>query len=67
MEFTVLDALDPTDRAILYLADVAGVPLATVAADLEPTPSAVRKRASRAREQLRQELGTNLVPLREGH
>ena len=67
VEFTVLDALDPTDRAILYLADVAGVPLATVAADLELTPSAVRKRASRAREQLRQELGTNLVPLKEGH
>lgn len=66
VEFTVLDTLDPIDRAILYLADVVGLPLDTVASDLGLTSVAVRKRASRAREKLRKELGTYTVQLQEG-
>lgn len=65
VEFTALNSLNPLDRGILYLAEVAGEPLSKIAMDLELTPAAVRKRASRARAQLRKELGTNLVPLRE--
>ena len=66
LELSVLDSLAPLDRGILYLADVAGFPLGKIAADLELTPAAVRKRASRARAHLRTELGENLASLRGG-
>lgn len=52
-ELDDLEQLEPTDRAILYLGDVEGVPQAHIADQLGLTHQAVRSRASRARRQLR--------------
>lgn len=66
-DLSILDELSPVDRAVIYLADVEGQPHDLIADDLGLTASAVRKRASRARRQLRESLGTNLTPLEGGH
>ncbi len=52
-DLTVLDELAPTDRAVIFMADVEGLPHDVVATELGLSSAAVRKRASRAREQLR--------------
>ncbi len=62
-DLAILDQLAPLDRAILYLADVEGEPLAHIANELGLTGAATRKRASRARKQLRQHLGTHLTSI----
>lgn len=51
-----LDRLEPIDRAVLYLGEVEGWPLAEVAELLDLSHDAVRLRASRARNRLRTEL-----------
>lgn len=51
-----LDALDPIDRAVLYLSDVDGMNHARIATEIGLKPAAVRKRASRARAQMRKHL-----------
>ena len=55
-----LDALAPLDRAVLFLVDVERLPHHLAAAELGLTSSAVRKRASRARSQMRSVLRPNL-------
>lgn len=62
-DLAVLDELDPSDRAVLYLADVEGLPQTLIAEELGLTAAAVRKRASRARRQLRQTLHPTIVAL----
>jgi RNA polymerase sigma-70 factor (ECF subfamily) len=52
-----LDALDPAERTILYLVDVEGWAFDDAASVLGLSPAAARKRASRARRQLRLDLG----------
>ena len=56
-----LDALAPLDRAVLFLVDVERLPHDVAATQLGLTHSAVRKRASRARSQLRSALQPNLT------
>lgn len=51
-----LDRLSPVDRAVLFLAEVEGLPQAEVAETLGLSHQAVRSRASRARRQLRQDI-----------
>ena len=53
----LLDSLSPLDRAVVFMADVEGIPHAVVAEELGLSPSAVRKRVSRGRERLRKALG----------
>ena len=48
--------LKPTERAILFLHDIQGIPFEDVAATLGMRAAAVRKAASRARRQLRSEI-----------
>lgn len=48
--------LKPTERAILFLHDIQGIPFEEVAATLGMRAAAVRKAASRARRQLRAEI-----------
>ncbi len=55
-----LEILAPLDRAVLFLVDVERLQHELAAGELGLTPSAVRKRASRARARLRAELGPNL-------
>ncbi len=50
----LLDELSPTDRAVIYLADIDGYSLAEIATELGVSPGSVRKRASRARATLRE-------------
>lgn len=52
-DLALLDELAPLDRAVIFLADVEGESHERIAAELGLTPAAVRKRASRARKQLR--------------
>ncbi len=52
-DLSILDQLDPTDRAVLYLADVARLRHTEIASELGISESAVRKRASRGRRRLR--------------
>ena len=66
-DLAILDELTPIDRAIIYLADVDRLPHELIASELDMTASAVRKRASRARAQLRQSLGTNITSLPGGN
>lgn len=49
----LLDHLDPLDRAIVFLADVDGLEHSVIAEQLGLSDAATRKRASRARAQLR--------------
>ncbi len=62
-DLAILDELKALDRAIVYLADVEGLSHELIAAELGLTPAAVRKRASRARKQLRVLLGSNLTSI----
>ena len=64
-DLSFLDALSEVDRGIVYMADVEGVPLGVIARDLDLTPAAVRKRVSRARNQLRKELSSTVVAISE--
>ena len=59
-DLALLDALSPTDRAVIFLSDVEGLPGAAIAEELGLTHSAVRKRVSRSRKQLRDLLGEHL-------
>lgn len=59
----VLDALSPLDRAVIFLADVEGLNHTTIADELGLTHSAVRKRVSRARAELRTAINPNLSAL----
>ena len=52
-----LDALAPAERALLYLVDVEGRAFDDAASVVGLSPGAARQRASRARRQLRLELG----------
>lgn len=52
-----LERLGPDDRALLFLVDVEGWSFGDAAAALGCTESAARQRASRARRQLRLDLG----------
>ena len=65
-DLSILDQLTPIDRALVYSADVDGLPHAEIAAELGLTSSAVRKRLSRARNQLRRSLGINIASLPGG-
>ena len=55
----LLDELDPLDRAIVFLSDVEGLGHRAIAAQLGLSDSATRKRASRARTQIRALLHDN--------
>lgn len=50
---TMLDRLDPIERAVFLMADVFSVPYADIAATVEKSPQACRQIASRARRTLR--------------
>jgi RNA polymerase sigma-70 factor (ECF subfamily) len=50
---TMLDRLDPVDRAVFLMADVFDVPYADIADAVEKSPEACRQIASRARRRLR--------------
>jgi RNA polymerase sigma-70 factor (ECF subfamily) len=50
---TMLDRLDPVDRAVFLMADVFAVPYADIADAVEKSPEACRQIASRARRRLR--------------
>jgi len=52
-DLSVLDALDPLDRALVYLTAVEGWTFADVAALLDRPEASLRVRASRARARLR--------------
>lgn len=65
-DLAILDELAPLDRAVVYLADVERLPHHAIAAELDLTAAAVRKRASRARRQLRQHLGENITSISGG-
>lgn len=53
-DLALLDELPATDRAVLFMADVEGTPLNVIAAELGLSDGAVRKRASRGRQRLRE-------------
>jgi RNA polymerase sigma-70 factor (ECF subfamily) len=50
---TILDRLDPVERAVFLMADVFEVPFTTIAKTIDKTPAACRQIASRARRALR--------------
>ena len=50
---TLLDRLDPIDRAVFLMADVFAVPFADIAEAVEKAPEACRQIASRSRRRLR--------------
>ena len=50
---TMLDRLDPVDRAVFLMADVFAVPYADIARAVDKSPEACRQIASRARRHLR--------------
>ena len=62
-DLSVLDSLAPMDRAVVFMADVEGVPHALIAEELGITVGAVKKRASRSRKQLRELLRPDLAPI----
>jgi RNA polymerase sigma-70 factor, ECF subfamily len=51
---TMLDRLEPVERAVFLMADVFAVPYADIAVAIEKSPAACRQIASRARRSLRQ-------------
>lgn len=59
----LLDVLSPVDRAVVFLVDVERFGADEAAAHLGLTPAATRKRASRARAQLRRALQPDLTLL----
>lgn len=59
-DIDVLAVLAPIDRAVVFLADVEGVPHRLIAEELGLTHSAVRKRVSRSRSELRRAMHPNL-------
>lgn len=63
-DLSILDALKPLDRAVIFLLDVEGLGSTQVAEQLGLTPAATRKRASRARAQLRALLGVELAAVK---
>ncbi len=65
-DLSMLDSLAPTDRIVVFLADVEGLPHALIADQLGLTPGAVRKRVSRGRRRLRQSLNPPITPIAEG-
>lgn len=62
-DLSALDELAPLDRAVVFLADVEGDPFDRIATELGMTAAAVRKRASRARKQLRKSLRPDITPI----
>lgn len=50
---TMLDRLDPVERAVFLMADVFEVPFATIADTVDKSPAACRQIASRARRTMR--------------
>ena len=50
---TLLDRLDPVERAVFLMADVFAVPYADIAAAVDKSPAACRQIASRARRRIR--------------
>lgn len=56
-DLSMLLALDPPDRAVLYLTFVDGLPFDEVAASLGCSSAAARQRATRARRRLRDVVG----------
>lgn len=50
---TLLDRLDPVERAVFLMADVFDLPFAAIAEAVDKTPAACRQIASRARRSLR--------------
>lgn len=62
-DLALLDELAPLDRAVVFLLDVEGLSSSEVADQLGLTAAATRKRASRARAQLRSLLGVTLAPV----
>lgn len=64
-DLSLLDGLYHLDRAVIFMADVEGLPHALIAEELGLTPGAVRKRVSRTRKQLRRELRPTLTPVTE--
>ncbi len=64
-DLSILDRLQPTDRAVIVLADVEGLPYAVIADELGLTVGAVKKRVSRSRRELRRLLGSNLSSIDE--
>jgi len=57
-DLAVLDELDRLDRAVVFLADVEGLSHDVIAEQLGMSDTASRKRASRARSQLRDLINT---------
>ncbi len=51
-DLAILDVLEPMDRAVIFLADVEGLPHAVIAEELGLSAGAVRKRVSRSRRKL---------------
>jgi RNA polymerase sigma-70 factor (ECF subfamily) len=64
-DLSMLDVLDPIDRAVVFLADVERLPHAVIALELGLTPGAVRKRVSRSRGTLRRSLRPHVTPIPE--
>lgn len=65
-DLSLLDALNPIDRAVVFLADVEGYPHRDIADQLGLTPAAVRQRVGRSRRALRRNLQPPpIVPLIE--
>ena len=52
-DLALLDELEPVDRAVLFLADVEGLAHEVIATHVGLSPTATRKRASRARAHIR--------------
>ncbi len=66
-DLAALELLAPLDRAVVYLAEVERIPHAVIAEELDLTPNAVRKRASRSRKQLRRALRPELSAVTDEH
>ena len=62
-DLAMLDELAPLDRAVVFLLDVEGLSSSEAADELGLTAAATRKRASRARSQLRSLLGATFTPI----
>ncbi len=62
-DLAILDELAPLDRAVVFLLDVEGLSSSEAAEQLGLTAAATRKRASRARAQLRSLLGATPTPV----
>lgn len=62
-DIDVLDALNPIDRADVFMADIEGTPHALIATELGITPGAVRKRLMRSRARLRNIVGSPVTAI----